>query len=136
MFRILKSESVALVLLVSALCLAGPAVADDPPSAPAGETVAFDTPTSAGIPAEQEAALRAFLAPILNRSDEGLVPVVAPDGSVSLDPQGRLQHVVLVRVGEDGRPQVYSFDELEPAMRFLTFETPTPLPANGETAAE
>jgi len=135
MYRFLKSEGVALLLVVSALCLAGPAVAGDPPPAAAGEAVVFDTPSPEGIPAEQEAAYRAFLAPILNRSDEGLVKVVDPDGGISMDPQGRLQQVVLVRIGEDGRPQVYSFDDLEPAMSFLTFEMPTPEPVH-ETAVE
>ncbi len=137
MFRNVNPEGVALVLLVSVLCLAGSAVADEAsPPVPAGEVAAFDTPTPAGISAAQEAELSGFLAPILNRSDEGLVSVVEPDGGISLDPQGRFQHVVLARIGEDGKLQVYSFDELEPAMRFLTFEIPTPLPAAGEPVAE
>lgn len=135
MYRFLRSEGVALLLMVSALCLAGPAVAGDPPPTATGEAAAFDTPTPEGISADQETAFRAFLAPILNRSDEGLVMVEAPDGSLSMDPQGRLQHVVLARFGEDGRLQVYSFDDLEPAMSFLTFEMPTPEPVH-ETAVE
>lgn len=126
------------LLALAAVSLAAPALAGDDPAAPApaGEAAVFDTPTARGISAEQAALLRAFLAPGLNRSDEGLVLVVEPDGGISMDPQGRLQHVVLARIGEDGKLQVYSFDELEPAMSFLTFETPTPLPANGEIAAE
>lgn len=138
MSRSVKLEGVALMLVVSVLCLAGLAGlagADEATSpAPAGEVAAFDTPTPAGISAAQEAELNAFLAPILNRSDEGLVSVVEPDGGISLDPQGRFQHVVLARIGEDGKLQVYSFDELEPAMRFLTFEIPTPLPASEPVA--
>ena len=136
MFRSVKPEGVALMLLVSVLCMAGPAVADDAPDDPAEDAVKFDTPTPSGIPAEQEAQLRAFLAPKLNRSDEGLVKVVHPDGSVSMDLQGRFQSVVLVRFGEDGKLEVYSFDELEPAMGFLRFEIPTPAPVNGPAAAE
>ena len=126
------------LLALAAVSLAPPALAGDDPatSAPAGEAAVFDTPTARGISAEQEAHLRAFLTPGLNRSDEGLVLVVEPDGGISLDPQGRFQHVVLARIGEDGKLQVYSFDELEPAMSFLTFETPTPVPAAGETSAE
>jgi hypothetical protein len=136
MFRNLKSACVALVLLASVVCLAVPAGADDAPEGAPGTAVVFDTPTFAGIPAEQEAQLRALLAPKLNRSDEGLVKVVAPDGTISMDPQGRFQTVVLARINQDGKLEIYSFDEIEPAMGFLTFEIPSPEPAPGTTAVE
>ncbi|HSN57591.1 MAG TPA: hypothetical protein VLT32_23175 [Candidatus Sulfomarinibacteraceae bacterium] len=136
MTRSTETGFLALVLVVAGLALAVPAGAQDAQGEDTKQTATFDTPTPSGIPAEQEALLRALLAPKLDRSDEGLVMTVDPDGGISMDPQGRLQSVVLARIGEDGRLQVYSFDELEPAMHFLTFEIPTPQPAGGETAVE
>jgi hypothetical protein len=136
MFPSMKPESVVLLLLLGALCLAGPAAADDASAGPDAGTAVFDTPTPSGIPVEQELQLRTLLAPMLNRSDEGLVTVVDPDGGISMDPQGRFQTVVLARIGEDGKLQIYSFDELEPALGFLTFEIPTPEPPAGTTAAD
>ena len=136
MLRRIGPGYLVLLLLAGVLLLALPAGAEDPQEANVKDTTAFDTPTPNGIPVEQEAQLRAFLAPRLDRSDEGLVMVVEPDGGITMDPQGRLQTVVLARFGEDGKLQVYSFDELESAMGFLTFEMPTPPPADGTTAAE
>jgi hypothetical protein len=134
--RSLETGFLVLVLLVTGLALAVPAGAEDAQGDDTKQTATFDTPTPSGISAEQEAQLHAFLAPKLDRSDEGLVVTVDPDGGISMDPQGRLQSVVLARIGEDGRLQVYSFDELEPAMHFLTFEIPTPEPAGGESSVE
>lgn len=42
------------------------------------------------------------LKPLLNQSTEGLVQVQHPDGSVSIDLQGRFQHVTVARVNKDG----------------------------------
>ena len=136
MLRNFETAFVVLVLLVAGLAVAAPADAEKAEGAATKQTATFDTPGPSGIPAEQEAQLRAFLAPRLDRSDEGLVKVVHPDGRITMDPQGRLQTVVLVRIGEDGKLLVSSFDELEPAINFLTFEIPTPEPAGGEAVVE
>jgi hypothetical protein len=42
------------------------------------------------------------LKPMLNQSTEGLVQVQHPDGSVSMDLQGRFQNVTVARVNKDG----------------------------------
>ena len=42
------------------------------------------------------------LKPMLNQSTEGLVQVQHPDGSVSVDLQGRFQDVTVARVNKDG----------------------------------
>lgn len=136
MLRNLRSGHLALGLMTVVLCLTVPAGAEDVQDESTKDAVRFDTPTASGIPVEQEAQLRAFLAPRLDRSDEGLVTVIEPDGGITMDPQGRLQTVVLARFGEEGTLQIYSFDELEAAMAFLTFELPTPPPADGTTAAD
>lgn len=132
----LRLRCVMVFILGSLLCLAGAAGAEDDQVVVTGTASAFDTPTIRGITSEHEAQLREFLAPRLDRSDNGLVMVVDPDGGISMDPQGRLQTVVLARIGEDGRLQIYSFDELEAAMGFLTFDIPTPAPPAGTTAVE
>ena len=46
--------------------------------------------------------LAAGLKPMLNQSTEGLVQVQQPDGSVSVDLQGRFQNVTVARVNTDG----------------------------------
>jgi hypothetical protein len=51
---------------------------------------------------EEAAKLAEGLKPMLNRSTEGLVQVQHPDGSVSLDLQGRFQDVAVARVNKDG----------------------------------
>ena len=51
---------------------------------------------------EEAAKLAAGLKPMLNKSTDGLVEVQHPDGSVSMDLQGRFQNVAVVRVNKDG----------------------------------
>jgi hypothetical protein len=51
---------------------------------------------------EEAAKLAEGLKPMLNRSTEGLVQVQHPDGSVSVDLQGRFQDVAVARVNKDG----------------------------------
>lgn len=52
-------------------------------------------------PAEAE-KLAAGLKPMLNKSSEGLVEVQHPDGSVSMDLEGRFQNVTVARINKDG----------------------------------
>ena len=51
---------------------------------------------------EEAQKLAAGLKPMLNKSSEGLVTVQHPDGSVSMDLQGRFQNVAVARVNKDG----------------------------------
>ena len=46
--------------------------------------------------------LAAGLKPMLNQSTEGLVQVQHPDGSVSMDLEGRFQNVTVARINKDG----------------------------------
>jgi hypothetical protein len=128
----------ALACGVLALCLLVPLGGDtaqpnEPAATPEGKTTASGV-TTEDMTAEHEAELRAYLAPRLNRSDEGLVEKVDADGGISMDLRGRFQNVVLARVAADGRVEVGCFSELEAAMLFLKFET-LPL-SDHETAAE
>jgi hypothetical protein len=115
-----------LLCVATVLTLAMPALADDaapaaeprqgaatqvevaepaPPVAAAG-LVAYIDPVTGGHTSnptdEQRAAMAAALANTLSRSQEGLVEVVLPDGSVMVDLQGRFQNAVVVRRGPDG----------------------------------
>jgi len=55
----------------------------------------------------------------LNRSTEGLVEQQQPDGSVSMDLQGRFQSVVLARRNEDGSIEKSCVDNPRSAATFL-----------------
>ena len=113
------------LLALAAVTLALPALAgDDPaPVAPLEQAVTQATAESAqpvgtaglvayidpetgrttSTPTEaQRAAMQAALAELLNYSDEGLVEVVMPDGSVVMDLQGRFQSTLIVQVAPDG----------------------------------
>ncbi|HYR76214.1 MAG TPA: hypothetical protein VEM96_10260 [Pyrinomonadaceae bacterium] len=70
----------------------------------AGQDVHVDSQTGEIQPlTPQEAArLAEGLKPMLNRSTEGLVQVQHPDGSVSVDLEGRFQDVTVARVNKDG----------------------------------
>jgi hypothetical protein len=126
MNRFQKLQSWPLLALVSVLCLVGTVFAEDNAGPVEGSTT-FATPSAnQAMSAEQEAQLRAFLAPRLNRSDEGLVEVVEPDGGITMDPQGRFQNVTLMRINADGEVEIGCFNELESAMAFLKFETGPP----------
>ena len=69
-----------------------------------GQDVKVDSQTGEIQPlTPQEAAkLAEGLKPMLNQSTEGLVQVQHPDGSVSVDLQGRFQDVTVARVNKDG----------------------------------
>ena len=69
-----------------------------------GQDIHVDSQTGEIQPlTPQEAAkLAAGLKPMLNQSTEGLVQVQHPDGSVSVDLQGRFQDVTVARVNKDG----------------------------------
>src|ERR1700682_3371037 len=69
-----------------------------------GQDVHVDSQTGEIQPlTPQEAAkLAEGLKPMLNQSTEGLVQVQHPDGSVSVDLQGRCQDVTVARVNKDG----------------------------------
>ena len=69
-----------------------------------GQDIHVDSQTGEIQPlTPQEAAkLAEGLKPMLNKSTDGLVQVQHPDGSVSVDLQGRFQNVAVVRVNKDG----------------------------------
>ena len=110
------------LLALAVVSLALPALAGDEPAAAAQEEqtvaqataapvaaaglVAYIDPATGGLTAtpteEQRAAMRAALAALVNDSDQGLVEVTLPDGSVMLDLQGRYQEALAVLVAPDG----------------------------------
>jgi len=112
------------LLALAVVSLAAPALAGDEPAAAAQEeqtavqATATATPVAAAgliiyidpetgrptsTPTEaQRAAMQSALAELLNYSDEGLVEVVMPDGSVVMDLQGRFQSTLIVQVAPDG----------------------------------
>jgi hypothetical protein len=69
-----------------------------------GQDVKVDTQTGQiqELTPEEAQKLAAGLKPMLNKSSEGLVTVQHPDGSMSMDLQGRFQNVAVARVNKDG----------------------------------
>jgi hypothetical protein len=112
------------LLALAVVSLAPPALAGDEPAAAKQEEqtavqapaetapvaaaglVAYIDPSTGGLTTtpteEQRAAMRSALAALVNDSDEGLVEVTLPDGSVMLDLQGRFQEALAVLVAPDG----------------------------------
>lgn len=70
----------------------------------AGQDVKVDGQTGEIQPLTPQEAekLAEGLKPMLNQSTEGLVEVQHPDGSVSMDLEGRFQSVTVARVNKDG----------------------------------
>ena len=70
----------------------------------AGQDVQIDSQTGdiQRLTPQEAEKLAAGLKPMLNQSTEGLVEVQQPDGSVSVDLQGRFQNVTVARVNTDG----------------------------------
>jgi hypothetical protein len=69
-----------------------------------GQNIQVDSQTGQiqELTPEEAQKLAAGLKPMLNKSSEGLVTVQHPDGSVSMDLQGRFQNVAVARVNKDG----------------------------------
>ena len=70
----------------------------------AGQNVQVDPRTGDIQPLTPQEAekLAAGLKPMLNRSTEGLIPVHHPDGSTTVDLQGRFRNVTVARANKDG----------------------------------
>jgi hypothetical protein len=87
----------------------------------AGREVQVDPQTGQIKPLSPEEAKQMAdgLKTLLNKSTEGLVPVKNPDGSVSVDLQGRFQNVAVARVNEDGTLEQSCIDEPQQAAQFF-----------------
>jgi hypothetical protein len=69
-----------------------------------GQDIQVDSQTGEIQPLTPQEAqkLAAGLKPMLNKSSDGLVTIQHPDGSMSMDLQGRFQNVTVARVNKDG----------------------------------
>ena len=86
-----------------------------------GQDVQVDPQTGRIKPMTPEKAqeIADLLKARLNKSTDGLVQVQNPDGSVSMDLQGRAQNVLLVRTNDDGSVEQSCVDEPLAAAHFL-----------------
>ena len=66
-----------------------------------------------------------------NKSTDGLVEVQHPDGSASVDLQGRFKNVVLAKKNDDGSISTACVDSPEAASAFLNGGTTTTTTGNG-----
>ena len=62
----------------------------------------YSTQTSRSGEVEISSEMRDALAAMVNTSSEGLKEVVKPDGTVTVDLEGRFQSAMVVSVGKDG----------------------------------
>jgi hypothetical protein len=87
----------------------------------AGQEVQIDSETGQmkQLTPEEAKKLAAGLKQVINRSEEGLVPVQHPDGSVSVDLQGRFQNVTVARVNDDGTVSTSCVDNAQSAGEFF-----------------
>jgi hypothetical protein len=104
-----------------------PAARTAPPTQ-AGMVVAIDPETGQlGMPSPEQLAELGMTSPfLLNESADGLVETQHPDGSVSIDLEGRFQDYAVARLGRDGKPVfgcVHNQDELR---RFVQNRGPAP----------
>jgi hypothetical protein len=87
----------------------------------AGMLIGIDPETGKlGMPTpEQLEDLSDLQQPQIDHSDAGLVEVHHPDGSVSIDLQGRFQEYATVRIGPDGKMTYQCVDGEDNAKRAL-----------------
>lgn len=107
---------------------AAPAPAAPAPVPLPGMVVAIDPETGEpGMPSPgQLAELRALAVPEINTSAEGLIEVHHPDGSVSIDLQGRFQQYSMARIGPDGKLRFECNDASHAACRTTRARPPAP----------
>jgi len=93
----------------------------------AGMVVSIDPETGVlGMPSAPDlAGLNLSSDPSVDDSDQGLVQVFHPDGSVTIDLQGRFQEYAVVRIAANGRKVFDCVPTRRDAARLLT----TPVPA-------
>ena len=87
----------------------------------AGQDIQIDTQTGQIKPLTPQEAqkLAEGLAPMLDRSTDGLVQVRHADGSVSMDLQGRFQDVVVARINTDGVVEQSCVNNPQAAAKFF-----------------
>ena len=87
----------------------------------AGRDVQVDSQTGEiqKLTPEEAAKLAAELKPMLNKSSEGLVEVQHPDGSLSMDLEGRFQNVTVARINKDGSVSQSCVDNPRAAAAFF-----------------
>ena len=139
-FSVTMVTAAAIVVAVAAITVVSKQLVNSKPSAPvvakavptdsgkkyvtvkvAGREVQVDPQTGQIKPLSPEEAKQMAdgLKTMLNKPTEGLVPVQNPDGSVSVDLQGRFQNVVVARVNEDGTLEQSCIDDLQQAAQFF-----------------
>ena len=87
----------------------------------AGQDIQIDTQTGEIKPLTPQEAqkLAEGLAPMLDRSTDGLVQVRHADGSVSMDLQGRFQDVAVARINSDGTVEQSCVNNPQAAAKFF-----------------
>ena len=85
----------------------------------AGKKLQVNAQTLQQGPLTQDQAQQIAAALKDNQSSEGLVRVQNPDGSISIDLQGRFQNVILARKNNDGTVEQACVDNAEAAKAFL-----------------
>jgi len=87
----------------------------------AGQDVQVDPQTGQmkSLTPEEARRLADGMKRMLNKSSDGLVPVQNPDGSVSMDLQGRFQNVTVARVEGDGTLTQSCIDQPQQAASFF-----------------
>jgi hypothetical protein len=90
----------------------------------AGQTVAIDRQTGQmrALTSEEALTLAKAIKDMISQSGDGLVQVYHPDGSVSVDLQGRFQNVMLAKKDDDGTITQACVDNVEAAAAFFDID--------------
>ena len=90
----------------------------------AGRDVQVDPQTGQIKPLSPQEAqqLAEQLKGMFNKSTEGLAAVREPDGSITMDLQGRFQNVTVARTNEDGSVETSCVDNPEAAAKFFRID--------------
>jgi hypothetical protein len=93
---------------------------------------------AASAPSNHDRELAASIRTLTSRSDAGLQPTTAADGSVSIDLEGRFRHVHLAQLGDDGDLHAQCVGSLNEANQFLgrDLETGAALPQPNMSPAQ
>ncbi|MCP4571614.1 MAG: hypothetical protein GY838_04620 [bacterium] len=117
--------AVATASLVLAVALPWALTADEPADGIAPGTaamrVSIDPETGELVHATAtDKAADLQLQQMLRRDDDGLVEVIHPDGSASIDLEGRFMSASVARIGEDGELETICTTDSHQAQEFLS----------------
>jgi hypothetical protein len=119
-----KGRRFSIPMVVSIVVIAAAAITVVSRQVVTGQDVPVNQKTGELKPLTPQEAqkMAAGLKGMLNRSSQGLVAVKQPDGSTSMDLQGRFQNVAVARIADDGSVTTSCVDNPKAAADFFDID--------------